>query len=209
MAAQTEYRPSVPAKELVPNPWNPNVLTARLTRKLKENIEREGFVDPLTVTPKARGKKLLIVDGEQRFRAAVELGIEEFPCVVLTDGGKPLPPDRARLLTLNLNHIRGEDDPVLLAGILADLGKTYPADQLASLTVFDEAQIRSLDVFLGMDESALEEAAAPYVPEDGVELAFRLTQEQASIVRAALSRAGGRTKAVQLTKVCEGYDRKK
>lgn len=143
----------VPAEDLHANPWNPNVLSPRLMAKLKANIEREGFVDPITVTPRVEGGHL-IIDGQHRYEAGLENGLEEFPCIVLTQDGGPMPEERAKLLTMNLNHIRGVDDPAKLAALVDELAGGIDVERLSELTVLDERQIGALRAMVGDDGQA-------------------------------------------------------
>ena len=66
---------------LEPNPWNPNRMTPEIRRKLRLNLQRDGFVSPLLVR-KLDGR-YQIVNGEHRWMIAKELGYQTIPCVVL------------------------------------------------------------------------------------------------------------------------------
>ena len=66
---------------LDPNPWNPNRMTPEMRKTLRLNLQREGFVNPLTV--REVGNRFQIINGEHRWRIAQELGYQTVPCVVL------------------------------------------------------------------------------------------------------------------------------
>ena len=52
-------------------------------KSLTASIERIGFVTPLVVV--ARDGKYVIIDGQHRFQAATDLGVKEFPVVVVPE----------------------------------------------------------------------------------------------------------------------------
>jgi ParB family chromosome partitioning protein len=52
-------------------------------KALTASIERMGFVTPLTAVE--RDGKYVVIDGQHRFHAGVELGVKEFPVVVVPD----------------------------------------------------------------------------------------------------------------------------
>lgn len=50
--------------------------------ELKKSIDNHGFTTPLVVTPHSDGCGYLVVAGNQRLRAAKELGIKTLPCII-------------------------------------------------------------------------------------------------------------------------------
>jgi ParB family chromosome partitioning protein len=52
-------------------------------KALAASIEHMGFITPLVAVE--RDGKFVIIDGQHRFQAAVELGVEQFPVVVVPD----------------------------------------------------------------------------------------------------------------------------
>jgi DNA modification methylase len=102
--------------------YNPRKIAAADLAALKRSIQRFGFVDPVVANRRAgKGwpagdRRLVIVGGHQRVRAARELGFTHVP-VVHVD----LPPDEEKLLNLALNKIGGEFDLQKLAEVLRDL----------------------------------------------------------------------------------------
>src|SRR5437763_12019915 len=52
-------------------------------KALTASMERMGFITPLVAVE--RDGKYVIIDGQHRFSAAVELGVEEFPIVVVPE----------------------------------------------------------------------------------------------------------------------------
>jgi ParB family chromosome partitioning protein len=71
----------IPIGEIEPNPEQPRRNVGDL-RDLKASIEAKGILEPILVRPLDSGK-FQIISGERRFRAAMEAGLEEIPCVEL------------------------------------------------------------------------------------------------------------------------------
>lgn len=67
--------------EIEPNPDQPRRNVGDL-RDLKASIESKGILEPILVRPLESGK-FQIISGERRFRAALEAGLDEIPCVEL------------------------------------------------------------------------------------------------------------------------------
>jgi ParB-like nuclease domain len=97
------------------NPWNPNTTTEEMREALRESLQDHGFVAPITVRPHPTTPGLFeIVNGEHRWRAAIEEGIDTVPAVVLD-----LPDTLAKKLTVILNE-GGEPDLARLARLVAE-----------------------------------------------------------------------------------------
>lgn len=120
---------NIPITELRPAEYNPRKITRNVLKVLKDNIEQFGLVDPLIVN-----KDLTIIGGHQRFKACLELGHKDIPCVVLD-----LPKHKEKTLNLALNKVSGDWDKSKLEKLLreietADLGLTgFSDDDLAKL----------------------------------------------------------------------------
>lgn len=126
----------LPLELLEPNPWNPNRMGGANLARLRRELAR-GFLCPILVRPLAG--RYQIVDGEHRFRLARELGRKSMPCVIAT-----LSESEARIKTLQMNGLRGENDPTLLGRLLLDLRAAHDPDRLAALLPWDAAEIESL-----------------------------------------------------------------
>lgn len=68
-------------EEIETNPEQPRTNVGDLT-ELKNSIESKGVLEPLLVKPIADGRYRIIA-GERRFRAAMEAGLTEVPCIEL------------------------------------------------------------------------------------------------------------------------------
>ena len=126
----------IPLALLDPNPWNPNRMGPANYARLKRELAR-GFLAPLLVRP--RGGRFEIVDGEHRFRLAGELGYSAVPCVVAD-----LSDSDARVKTLQMNGLRGENDPDLLGRLLRDLRARLDSARLAAVLPWSADEIEAL-----------------------------------------------------------------
>jgi len=102
------------ASDMFPNPWNPNKMDDETFRKEVESIREFGFVDPVTV--RKIGDRYEIIDGEHRWKAAIELGLIWLPAIVLV-----VTDDVAEQLTIVLNDLRGKPNEEKLAALVRDL----------------------------------------------------------------------------------------
>jgi ParB-like chromosome segregation protein Spo0J len=162
-------------------------MTGQMYAKAKESILLYGFIDPLTVRPV--GKEFQIIDGEHRWRVGLELGMEDFPCVVVEGLSDP----DAKKLTIVLNELHGQVDPdkmgPLLQGILAD----QTIDELMRALPFDESVVAA---YMGTELPTLAELSAMPAPSSGpgdkeqwVERVFRLPKTAALVVDEAIEKA--------------------
>ncbi len=71
----------IPLEEIETNPDQPRLNVGDLT-ELRQSIEAKGVLEPLLVRPLPDGR-CRIIAGERRFRAAMEAGLTEVPCIEL------------------------------------------------------------------------------------------------------------------------------
>ena len=71
----------IPIDEIITNPDQPRRSVGDLS-ELKASIESKGVLEPILVRPLADGR-FRIIAGERRFRAALEAGLAEVPCIEL------------------------------------------------------------------------------------------------------------------------------
>jgi ParB family chromosome partitioning protein len=69
----------VPVEDITPNPDQPRQVLGDLS-ELTASIREKGILEPLLV--RKVGGRFQIIAGERRYRAAVEAGLDEVPCVV-------------------------------------------------------------------------------------------------------------------------------
>lgn len=189
---------------LTPNPWNPNRMSEDMRAKLKVYIGREGFVEPLCVRPRGDGYEIL--GGYHRWEIAKELGYESVPCVVVD-----LDDRRAKVLSVNLNEMRGESVSHLLANLIHDLSKELTLEDLESQLPYTIEELRdSLELLKIPDglEAYLDEEAERQKREQPTILSFVVEDpepvEQA--IAAAQARQGKDfTRGAALVELCRSY----
>jgi len=125
----------LPVDKLQPNPWNPNRMSQEMRHKLKEYIKKEGFVEPIVVRPKDDGYEIL--GGFHRWSIARELEYQTIPCVVIELDDK-----RARILSVNLNEMKGQSLPNLLAELVHDLSKEITLEDLETLLPYSINELK-------------------------------------------------------------------
>jgi ParB family chromosome partitioning protein len=69
----------VPIEDVEPNPHQPRQHMGDLT-ELILSVREKGVLEPILVRP--RGARFQIIAGERRYRAAIEAGLGEIPCIV-------------------------------------------------------------------------------------------------------------------------------
>lgn len=70
----------IPIDKLEPNPLQPRVEIGDLT-ELVLSIREKGVLEPLLVRPSDVGGRFMIISGERRYRASLEVGLNELPCI--------------------------------------------------------------------------------------------------------------------------------
>lgn len=70
----------IPIDKLAPNPLQPRVEIGDLT-ELVLSIKEKGVLEPLLVRPSDVGGRFMIISGERRYRASLEAGLIELPCI--------------------------------------------------------------------------------------------------------------------------------
>ncbi len=118
---------NIPIDEIETNPEQPRRSVGDLT-ELRMSIESKGVLEPLLVQPTAEGRYRIIA-GERRFRAALEAGLAEVPCIELD-----VPENEAMEIALIENLHRRDLHPFEEAMGYASLAEThgYTQQQIAA-----------------------------------------------------------------------------
>lgn len=187
-----------PAK-IEPNPWNPNRMERSNLGKLKAEISRRGFSAPVLARPHGEGWQ--IVDGEHRFKIAKELGLPLVPAIIVD-----LDETEARVKTLQMNGLRGENDPAMLARLLAELNRSQAAKKLEARLPWSAAEIEGIVALMEKDlEKARQSFKNPAKAPPPLEMfvAF-LNGEQKKVVDKAIeaAREPGDDIAACLARLC-------
>lgn len=191
--------------KLTPNPWNPNRMSDEMRGKLKAYIQREGFVEPLVVRSKEDGFEIL--GGFHRWGIAKELGYRTVPCVVVE-----LDDRRAKILSVNLNEMKGQSLPHLLASLVHDLSKELTLEDLQTQLPYSLDELTdTLELLKIPDglEAFLNEEAERQARERPQILSFVV--EDASVIEAAIEQARARlglgTRGKALEEIARAYVR--
>jgi ParB-like chromosome segregation protein Spo0J len=133
---------TIPIKQLDPSTLghlpttNPNVMDPWKFEQLTNGIREHGFLQPVLVV--FEDDEPIIVDGEHRTRAAMEVGLKKIPCAIARDR------KHAEILRLALNRLRGELDLGEVGRQLEALSEMGFDTGELELTGFSEAEIDAL-----------------------------------------------------------------
>ena len=174
----------LPLRDLRPAVWNANTMSADHQKRLGVSLARYGLVQNLVVRP-VGGAAYEVLSGNQRLQLLQRSGTMNVPCVVID-----LDDAQARLFSQALNHIHGEDDLGLRAGLIRQVLKEVPeADVLALLPETAES-LKGLET-LGLAD--LTEHLRAWELAQAAKLkcfTAQLTGDQLQTVEHALDRAG-------------------
>jgi hypothetical protein len=191
----------LPLDSVRPNDWNPNRVPAHIMESIKHGFRDDGWVVSQALliwgSDDEGNLQNLIIDGEHRHAAAVEVGLKDGPMVVL-DG---LTKAEAGALTVKLNQKRGDWDMAQLSTLMQEIHTELPEMAAADFGFLQQDMERILatetgsflDAFIdtatadsGLDGDA-EEAGAPAEGGPGyVQFALKLTPAQDKTLHAAL-----------------------
>jgi ParB family chromosome partitioning protein len=193
----------IEAGRLAPNPWNPNRMSEEMYHKLKAYVKREGLVEPIVVRPKGEGYEIL--GGFHRWRIAKELGYETVPCALVD-----LDDRRAKILSINLNEMKGQSVSALLSELVHDLSQELTLEDLESQLPYSEAELKDalevmkipdgLEAYLGAEVEKAERER-PHI------LSF-VIEDVETVERAlesASKRNGGLTRGKSLVEIARAY----
>lgn len=148
----------VPIMDCYPNWWNTNFQNEGILKKVKANIEKLGAVDPIHVRTGKGENKYEIVDGEHRWKTMVGLGYKQ---IDIEDLGN-ISDETAMRLTINLNNLRGSDDPMARSKLMKHLRDNDEAN--LALLPFERKQIDA-EIALGTFDMSDFEKRAKILPE--------------------------------------------
>lgn len=174
---------TIPIDSVIPNDWNDNVMGEDMFEHLGLTMSRFGNLQPILVWDRRKSTdysgKMIIVDGEHRWRAAKDNGDTEISCVIIDDKylieiGQilheaglldfPMPKDIdddmfrsiAGSLTMLMNDIKGQPDPIKRAQTFEMVNKKLTVPQMSQILKTPEQIIESHKTLLSMDEEAIE-----------------------------------------------------
>jgi ParB/RepB/Spo0J family partition protein len=146
---QIEY---LPIDQIRMNDWNPNVQDDKVFVALQENIAETGMDEPLLVYETEEEGVYKIINGEHRFRASQEVGLEEVPCVITTMESE----DMAKFQTVRRHVLQGEMDPIKFTELFNEMADKYGEEQTKQLMQFVDENAFN-DLYLQVKESLPDE----------------------------------------------------
>ena len=114
---------NIPIDQLSEDPKNPNEMTPRQRKALRNSLEKYGFVQPLVVTD-----KLQVINGNQKLAVAKEMGIKKIPCYVMDEN---LTEEDRLILQQILNKVHGTHDKAKDQAIFDQLFKKKRGGDMA------------------------------------------------------------------------------
>jgi hypothetical protein len=178
---------TVRVDQLVPNTWNPNRQDAETFAKEKESLRRFGFVLPIVTRSGAPGTKFEIIDGEHRWKAATELGMEWVP---IFDVG-PISDHEAMQLTIVLNELRGKAEPKKLGEVLKRLLTSDTIDSLTDVLPYSKQDIGKIAELPDFNWDQFKNRTQKAANERMVERIFRLPVDANKKLNEALGKVRG------------------
>jgi ParB family chromosome partitioning protein len=193
----------IEVERLEPNPWNPNRMSPEMYEKLREYVKKEGLVEPIVVRPS--GDKYQILGGYHRWRIAQDLGYETVPCAVVE-----LDDRRAKVLSINLNEMKGQSVTSLLSELIYDLNKELTLEDLGTMLPYTEGELKDcLEIMKIPDglEALLNEQAEQAERERPHILSFVVDDAEPveEALQAASRRNGGLTRGRALVEIARAY----
>lgn len=117
-----------------PNKWNPNEQSDFMFDKQVDSLQDEGQLLPILVREVDGGFE--IVDGEHRWRAAKQLGVEEMS---INNLGQ-ISDARAKIIGQRINRTTGLDNRSKLKDLYESLLEEYSKDDVLSMLPTSEAE---------------------------------------------------------------------
>lgn len=196
----------LPVDKVRPNSWNTNRVPAHIYAKLKQYVRREGLLEPVIVRP-VEGEMFELVGGEHRWRIARELGWLHIPAAIVQ-----LDDRRARIASVNLNSLKGDNIASLLAELVHDLSKEASLADLASELPWDETELDDLLRLLELPQGFADDLAAEAEKAERERprvVAFSVSAQQEVIISEAIARAlvdvAGVSRGAALTTIARAY----
>ena len=123
--------------DIARQPKNSNVLSDKEFRKLKQSIEKDGFVDPIKVV--RVGKKYLVQDGHHRLKAMEELGEKYISAIVVESKNKA----DDILKAIHYNTVRGSQNPKVLAELVKEaMNAGLSLMEIQEKLIYDEPTLK-------------------------------------------------------------------
>ncbi|WP_426450651.1 ParB N-terminal domain-containing protein [Paenibacillus sp. S-38] len=137
------------------NDWNPNEMQDHIFHSLVASIKQFGLLQPILIR-----SDRTIIKGEKRWRAAIDAGMSEVLCVMVESSE-----EESKLLTVSLNHLRGQTNEEILASLVNELSDFYSLDEISTYTGFTLTELNTV-----IDGLETDTEMDPQVEDDGFDL---------------------------------------
>jgi hypothetical protein len=134
---------------------------------LRESIRAEGILTSLLVRKTDEGFE--VVDGNRRLKAAIGIGVEELPCIVIECEEK-----KAEALHISMNRLNTDAEIEEVLGVFQELlDEELEEEEIAEL--FGEETVEGLKDYITIEELkkdtgfSLEEFGDDFIPENYIE----------------------------------------
>jgi len=154
-----------PIERIKPNPWNVNILTEEEFKRLKRLMEISGLERTPPVIVRERNGYYEIVDGEQRWKAAQELGWRELPIMIIKASDL-----EAKKYTLSLNYLKGRVNYVKIIQLIAEDREAAAAAK----EVFSEPEAAALEKLAKLHREGKLTRKALSILEEGIRKGKRI-----------------------------------
>jgi len=183
--------------QIEPNPWNPNEQDPAIFKSLKKSIEDNGFTCPILIRELEKDK-YQIIDGEHRYRACKELGYVK----IKAENMGIVNDEIAKILTIALNNIKGQDDLIKRAQILKTLNEGQ-----RTLFPWTKEQIENELKLLDFDWDKFNKTKESEIPKEGKKetICFIMTSAQKAMLREAIVITGKMNDSDALIDILVGY----
>lgn len=114
-----------------PNDYNPNDMSSEDFEAIVRTMEDAGRIDGVVLVREDpdNADHYIIVDGENRYNAVKYLGKTKLPVFVA-----PYDEARAKISTIAMNNLKGQNIPIKLARLLVDLHKDFDPKTIQAMT---------------------------------------------------------------------------
>jgi len=179
----------VPIEEIETNPDQPRRSVGDLD-ELKKSIESKGVLEPILVRPLPDGR-FRIIAGERRFRAAMEAGLAEVPCIELD-----VPDNEVLEIALIENLHRRDLHPFEEAAGFSALAEThgYTQQQVATAVGRSRVSITEAMSLLEIPEDLREKCRRADIDARSVLLEIARLGDRRKMEEAIASVIGGSTR---------------
>ena len=179
----------IPIEEIETNPEQPRSSVGNL-EGLKMSIESKGVLEPLLVRPMPDGR-FRIIAGERRFRAALEAGLTEVPCIELD-----VPENEVMEIALIENLHRRDLHPFEEAMGYASLAEThgYTQQHIAATIGKSRVSVTEAMSLLQIPERLREECRRADIDARSVLLEIARLDDEKKMEEAIAQVAGGSTR---------------